>query len=216
MKIKRRKLHCFLNCFLFIQRGGQKVSKVAIGLLVIGWTFAFVSLFVAVAQKISWLDYLYYFSYIKLGVTLVKYIPQVQLSHLTPPNAYYLLTLISFQTWLEKCRPNYFLVPMKFKREMFIRCDFPTKESKCMRTGENSQNNILLYNFFSPFILALWSFAFSWKIFRVLYSESNLAWCVFSPHVWIFTCVKVIWESLEICIQRGKESHDGLEWYEGE
>lgn len=56
----------------------------AIGLLVIGWTFAFVSLFVAVAQKISWLDYLYYFSYIKLGVTLVKYIPQVQLSYLTP------------------------------------------------------------------------------------------------------------------------------------
>lgn len=106
MKIKRRKLHCFLNCFLFIQRGGQKVSKVAIGLLAIGWTFAFVSLFVAVAQKISWLDYLYYFSYIKLGVTLVKYIPQVQLSHLPPPNAYYLLTLISFQTWLEKCRPN--------------------------------------------------------------------------------------------------------------
>jgi len=57
---------------------------VAIGLLVIGWSFAFVSLFVAVAQKISWLDYLYYFSYIKLGVTLVKYIPQVQLSYLTP------------------------------------------------------------------------------------------------------------------------------------
>lgn len=63
------------------ERGGQKVSKVAIGLLVIGWTFAFVSLFVAVAQKISWLDYLYYFSYIKLGVTLVKYIPQAYMNY---------------------------------------------------------------------------------------------------------------------------------------
>ncbi|XP_051531338.1 cystinosin-like [Myxocyprinus asiaticus] len=63
------------------ERGGQKVSKVAIGLLVIGWTFAFVSLFVAVARKISWLEYLYYFSYIKLGVTLVKYIPQAYMNY---------------------------------------------------------------------------------------------------------------------------------------
>uniref|UniRef100_A0A8C1JFK5 Cystinosin, lysosomal cystine transporter n=1 Tax=Cyprinus carpio TaxID=7962 RepID=A0A8C1JFK5_CYPCA len=75
-------LHAVLLTLVYVcqcaiyERGGQKVSKVAIGLLVIGWTFAFVSLFVAVAQKISWLDYLYYFSYIKLGVTLVKYIPQ--------------------------------------------------------------------------------------------------------------------------------------------
>lgn len=56
------------------------MSKVAIGLLVIGWTFALVTLFVAVANKITWLEYLYYFSYIKLGVTLVKYIPQVWIS----------------------------------------------------------------------------------------------------------------------------------------
>ncbi|KTG44054.1 hypothetical protein cypCar_00008011 [Cyprinus carpio] len=32
----------------------------------------------AIYEKISWLDYLYYFSYIKLGVTLVKYIPQAE------------------------------------------------------------------------------------------------------------------------------------------
>ncbi|KAK9966264.1 hypothetical protein ABG768_003386 [Culter alburnus] len=68
------------QCAIY-ERGGQKVSKVAIGLLVIGWTFAFVSLFVAVAQKISWLDYLYYFSYIKLGVTLIKYIPQAYMNY---------------------------------------------------------------------------------------------------------------------------------------
>lgn len=46
-------------------------------LLLIGWTFAFISLFLAVAKQITWLDYLYYFSYIKLAVTLVKYVPQV-------------------------------------------------------------------------------------------------------------------------------------------
>lgn len=68
------------QCAIY-ERGGQKVSKVAIGLLVIGWTFAFASLFVAVAQKISWLDYLYYFSYIKLGVTLIKYIPQAYMNY---------------------------------------------------------------------------------------------------------------------------------------
>ncbi|XP_051529048.1 cystinosin isoform X1 [Myxocyprinus asiaticus] len=68
------------QCAIY-ERGGQKVSKVAIGLLVIGWTFAFVSLFVAVARKISWLEYLYYFSYIKLGVTLVKYIPQAYMNY---------------------------------------------------------------------------------------------------------------------------------------
>uniref|UniRef100_A0A8C1X9A2 Cystinosin, lysosomal cystine transporter n=1 Tax=Cyprinus carpio TaxID=7962 RepID=A0A8C1X9A2_CYPCA len=80
-------LHAVLLTLVYVcqcaiyERGGQKVSKVAIGLLVIGWTFAFVSLFVAVAQKISWLDYLYYFSYIKLGVTLVKYIPQAYMNY---------------------------------------------------------------------------------------------------------------------------------------
>lgn len=49
-------------------------------LLLLGWIFAFVCLFLAVAAKISWLDYLYCFSYIKLAVTLIKYIPQVGLT----------------------------------------------------------------------------------------------------------------------------------------
>ncbi|CDQ65108.1 unnamed protein product [Oncorhynchus mykiss] len=68
------------QCAIY-ERGGQMVSKIAIGLLVIGWTFALVTLFVAVASKITWLEYLYYFSYIKLGVTLVKYIPQVYMNY---------------------------------------------------------------------------------------------------------------------------------------
>lgn len=63
------------------ERGCQKVSKVAIFFLAVAWTFALVTLFVAVAQKISWLTYLYYFSYIKLGVTLIKYIPQAYMNY---------------------------------------------------------------------------------------------------------------------------------------
>lgn len=80
-------LHAVLLCLVYIcqsaiyERGGQKVSKVAIFLLVVGWTFALVSLFVAVAGKITWLDYLYFFSYIKLAVTLVKYIPQAYMNY---------------------------------------------------------------------------------------------------------------------------------------
>lgn len=71
---------CFSVSSVF-QRGGQKVSWTALFLLLIGWTFAFISLFLAVAKQITWLDYLYYFSYIKLGVTLVKYVPQVSYTH---------------------------------------------------------------------------------------------------------------------------------------
>lgn len=68
------------QCFVY-ERGDQKVSKIAIGLLVVAWAFALSSLFVAVAGKITWLQYLYYFSYIKLGVTLTKYTPQVYLNY---------------------------------------------------------------------------------------------------------------------------------------
>ncbi|XP_051790977.1 cystinosin [Erpetoichthys calabaricus] len=63
------------------EASNQKVSKIAIGLLVIAWAFAFFSMFVAIAGTITWLDYLYYFSYIKLGVTLVKYIPQAYMNY---------------------------------------------------------------------------------------------------------------------------------------
>lgn len=79
-------LHAVLLCLIYIcqaavyERGGQRVSWTARFLLVIGWIFAFVCLFLAVAAKITWLDYLYCFSYIKLAVTLIKYIPQVYMN----------------------------------------------------------------------------------------------------------------------------------------
>ncbi|KAE8293885.1 Cystinosin [Larimichthys crocea] len=75
-------LHAVLLCLIYIiqaamyERGGQRVSWMALFLLIIGWTFALISLFLAVAKQITWLDYLYYFSYIKLAVTLIKYVPQ--------------------------------------------------------------------------------------------------------------------------------------------
>ena len=41
------------------------------------WLAVFISLFVSIGGKLSWLNFLYVFSYVKLAVTLVKYIPQV-------------------------------------------------------------------------------------------------------------------------------------------
>ncbi|KAF6728676.1 Cystinosin [Oryzias melastigma] len=80
-------IHAFLLCAVYVcqaaiyDRGDQKVSWTALLLLLIGWTFALISLFLAIAKQITWLDYLYYFSYIKLGVTLVKYIPQAYMNY---------------------------------------------------------------------------------------------------------------------------------------
>ncbi|KAJ0032670.1 hypothetical protein NQD34_002751 [Periophthalmus magnuspinnatus] len=80
-------LHALLLCSLYVcqaalyQRGGQTVSWPARGLLLLGWTFALVTLFLAVAQVITWLQYIYYFSYIKLAVTLVKYMPQAYMNY---------------------------------------------------------------------------------------------------------------------------------------
>uniref|UniRef100_UPI00398F495F cystinosin-like n=1 Tax=Pristiophorus japonicus TaxID=55135 RepID=UPI00398F495F len=68
------------QCCLY-ERGEQKVSRIATGLLVAAWLFALVTLFVTVADKITWLQYLYYFSYIKLAITLIKYIPQAYMNY---------------------------------------------------------------------------------------------------------------------------------------
>lgn len=80
-------LHAVLLCSIYVcqaatyQRGGQTVSWAARGLLLVAWTFALVTLFLAVGHILTWLQYIYYFSYIKLGVTLVKYVPQAYMNY---------------------------------------------------------------------------------------------------------------------------------------
>lgn len=59
------------------QRGSQRVSRPAIGFLVLSWLFAFITMIVATTGATTWLQFLFCFSYIKLAVTLVKYFPQV-------------------------------------------------------------------------------------------------------------------------------------------
>lgn len=67
------------QCIIY-ERGSQKVSPVSIGLLVFAWIFVFTTLSLAAAMVITWLRFLFYFSYIKLGVTLVKYFPQAYMN----------------------------------------------------------------------------------------------------------------------------------------
>ncbi|CAH2219673.1 cystinosin isoform X2 [Pelobates cultripes] len=64
-----------IQCCIY-ERGTQKVSRVAIVVLVVAWLSAFCMLFVALGGKITWLQFLFCFSYIKLAITLMKYFPQ--------------------------------------------------------------------------------------------------------------------------------------------
>jgi len=75
-------LHAFcLTIIIIIQciihkRGNQNVSIIVMGIIscvIISSLVQFVLCFLTVEK---WLDYLYYFSYVKVGVTLLKYIPQ--------------------------------------------------------------------------------------------------------------------------------------------
>ncbi|XP_054431857.1 cystinosin isoform X2 [Pteronotus mesoamericanus] len=79
-------LHAFVltlvvlvQCFLY-ERGDQRVSWPAIGFLVLAWLFALIILILAVLGVTTWLQFLFFFSYIKLAVTLVKYFPQAYMN----------------------------------------------------------------------------------------------------------------------------------------
>ncbi|CAD5112730.1 DgyrCDS1947 [Dimorphilus gyrociliatus] len=63
------------QCLIYY-RGDQRISKTALVILSLTSVALVISLFVAVGGKITWLVYLQIFSYVKLVVTLIKYIPQ--------------------------------------------------------------------------------------------------------------------------------------------
>ncbi|XP_043576638.1 cystinosin-like isoform X1 [Chiloscyllium plagiosum] len=68
------------QCLIY-ERGSQKVSKIATALVVGSWLCALVTSIMALAHQITWLQLVYYFSYIKLGIVLVKYVPQVYMNY---------------------------------------------------------------------------------------------------------------------------------------
>ncbi|XP_035219382.1 cystinosin-like [Stegodyphus dumicola] len=67
------------QCFIY-ERGNQLISKTTVAVLALVWSTAAVFLLLTaleVNKHTPWLSFLYFFSYVKLGVTLTKYIPQV-------------------------------------------------------------------------------------------------------------------------------------------
>lgn len=63
-------------------RGSERSSPIiTIAIVLISLLCAIVPVMIAYYQVISWLDYLYMLSYIKIGISLIKYIPQVMLNY---------------------------------------------------------------------------------------------------------------------------------------
>lgn len=61
---------------LIFDRGPQRVSYVARAIHGLACVFLILSLILSATSVITWLDYLYYFSYVKLAITIIKYMPQ--------------------------------------------------------------------------------------------------------------------------------------------
>ncbi|KAK3092074.1 hypothetical protein FSP39_024973 [Pinctada imbricata] len=68
------------QCCIY-DRGNQRISNVCKLLLTLAWLFIGVSLVLSLTKVITWLRYLQFFSYVKLGVTLIKYIPQAYMNY---------------------------------------------------------------------------------------------------------------------------------------
>ena len=81
-----RKLHklsinlsILINLFLSLtinEIGTQRVSTTARIIHGIFGSFLFVAVTLAILHILAWLDFLYYCSYVKLAITLIKYVPQ--------------------------------------------------------------------------------------------------------------------------------------------
>lgn len=69
-----------VQCFIY-ERADQRVSITARCILGIFTVLVVVFAILGATDTIHWLDFLYYCSYIKLTITLIKYIPQVRYSY---------------------------------------------------------------------------------------------------------------------------------------
>lgn len=69
-----------IQCLVF-QRDNQRVSYVARILAAIMIVFLFISSIVSITKHLSTLDLIYFFSYVKLAITIIKYCPQAYMNH---------------------------------------------------------------------------------------------------------------------------------------
>ncbi|XP_060800962.1 cystinosin homolog isoform X1 [Amyelois transitella] len=68
------------QCFLY-EREDQRVSITARGILGLFCGVVIITLSLALFSVLHWLDFLYYCSYIKLSITLIKYVPQAYMNY---------------------------------------------------------------------------------------------------------------------------------------
>lgn len=64
-----------------LQRGDQRVSNIARGIIGIFFIVIIVTLIIASVGVFHWLDFLNSCSYIKLSITLIKYVPQAVMNY---------------------------------------------------------------------------------------------------------------------------------------
>ncbi|KAK9885592.1 hypothetical protein WA026_012350 [Henosepilachna vigintioctopunctata] len=69
-----------VQCFIY-ERDEQRVSITAKGIITVFAVFLSISTILVFCNVISWLDLLYYCSYVKLTITLIKYIPQAYMNY---------------------------------------------------------------------------------------------------------------------------------------
>ena len=70
-----------LHIFNFLQRGTQKISttcRILVGCFLL---LILDRLYLAIFGTVSWLDWLYFLSMVKIGITLLKYIPQAHFNY---------------------------------------------------------------------------------------------------------------------------------------
>lgn len=68
------------QCFIY-ERAAQRVSWTAQGIIGIFAVTIIVTGGLSLGSKLAWLDFLYTLSYIKLAITLMKYVPQAVLNY---------------------------------------------------------------------------------------------------------------------------------------
>ncbi|XP_078050353.1 lysosomal cystine transporter cystinosin isoform X2 [Augochlora pura] len=64
-----------IQCVIY-ERGSQKVSITATVIHAVFAVFILISIILSAVSTLPWLDFLYYCSYVKLCITLIKYVPQ--------------------------------------------------------------------------------------------------------------------------------------------
>eukprot|EP00093_Oithona_nana_P000035 00035.XXX_1143_1_1 [CDS] Oithona nana genome sequencing. len=80
-------IHAVFACIVTIvqcsiyERGNQKVSRTCKLILAAIFLFILVTVILALTKVVEYLDFLYYCSYVKLFITLIKYVPQAYLNY---------------------------------------------------------------------------------------------------------------------------------------